>query len=384
MGRKQTLRLALALLLVAVLVTLVAGLFISLQQIQQLAADGKSVIPPDGKAYYGVQLSWEKDTPEAYTSRLGKAPAVFGDYRSFPLTSADRQALSREVDQVAAVHGKLMLTLEPREGLSKVTERTAHDLSSTLDGYNSRGVDIFVRFAQEMNGSWYPWGQHPAAYVSTFRVVAKAIHQNTLRSFMVWAPNYGGGYPFLGGAYNVRPGTADFQALDTNHDGVLTMADDPYGPYYPGDASVDWVGFTDYHWGNSWPWGHNDLPEVGKFVADLTGIYHGLLGDERAVPNFYAAYAVGHKKPFVLTETSALYNPDRTDGAPDYAIKMDWAKQVFAPNLLTQFPRFKMALWFEHYKSETGTGPVDWRVTSNLQVLTGYKSVLPNWLIFSH
>jgi hypothetical protein len=215
-------------------------------------------------------------------------------------------------------------------------------------------------------------------------MVANAVHQNTLRSFMVWTPNYGGGYPFHGGAYDVQPGTPDFQALDTNHDGVLTMADDPYGPYYPGDAYVDWVGFTDYHWGNSWPWGHNDLPEANKFVANLTGTYHGLLGDERAVPDFYATYAVGHKKPFVLTETSACYNPKQTDGASNYAIKIDWAKQVFAPNLLTQFPHIKMVLWFEHYKSETGTGTVDWRVTSDPTILAGYKSVLPNWLTFSH
>ncbi len=341
------------------------------------------VIPPDGSAYYGVQLSWDVDTPAAYTSRLGKAPLVYGDYRTFPLSSTDKLTLSQEVDEIAAAHGKLMLTLEPWGGLSTVTATAISDLVSALADYNSRGVDVFVRFAQEMNGSWYPWGQHPIAYVSAFRNVAKAVHQGTSKSVMVWGPNYGGGYPFPGGAYDVQPGTTAFKTLDTNHDGVLTMDDDPYGPYYPGDAYVDWVGFTDYHWGNSWPWGENDLPEAGKFVADLTGTYNGLLGDETAVPDFYATYAVGHNKPFVLTETSALYNPDRTDGASDYDIKMDWANQVFASDLTTQFPRFKMVLWFEHYKSETGTGTVDWRVTYDPTILAGYQSVLPNWLIFA-
>ena len=350
----------------------------------QAAVSSPIAIPPNGYAYYGVQLSWDVDTPAAYASRLGKTPVVYGDFVAFPLNTTDKLAMSQEVDQIAAVHGKLMLTLEPMGGLNAVTSAAIRDLVTVLANDNARGVDIFVRFAQEMNGSWYPWGQQPTAYVSAFRNVAKAVHQGAPKSAMVWAPNYGGGYPFSGGAYNPKPGTPNFQTLDTNHDGVLTMDDDPYGPYYPGDAFVDWVGFTDYHWGNSWPWGANVLPEAGKFVADLTGTYNGLIGDERAVPDFYATYAVGHNKPFVLTETSALYNPNRTDGASNYDIKMSWANQVFASNLTTQFPRIKMVLWFEHYKVETETGNIiDWRVTYDPTILAGYKSVLPNWLIFS-
>ncbi|HEX9135113.1 MAG TPA: hypothetical protein VF844_22735 [Ktedonobacteraceae bacterium] len=340
-------------------------------------------IPPDGSAFYGVQLSWDDDTPAAYASRLGKTPVVYGDYRTFPLSSTDMLALSQEVDQIAAIRGKLMLTLEPWGGLSTVTWKPIHDLVSALANYNSRGVDVFVRFAQEMNGSWYPWCQQPAAYITAFRKIARNVHLYAPNSVMVWGPNYGGRYPFNGGAYNAQPGTTDFETLDTNRDGVLTMDDNPYSPYYPGDSYVDWVGFTDYHWGNSWPWGENDLPEAGTFVANLTGKYNGLLGDERALPNFYATYAVRHNKPFVLTETSALYNPDQPEGASNYDIKMDWANQVFASNLTTQFPHVKMILWFEHYKSEIGTGTVDWRVTYDPTILAGYQSVLPSWLIFA-
>ena len=32
--------------------------------------------------------------------------------------------------------------------------------------------------------------------------------------------------------------------MDTNGDGVVDNLDDPYEPYYPGDASVDWVGMS--------------------------------------------------------------------------------------------------------------------------------------------
>ena len=34
--------------------------------------------------------------------------------------------------------------------------------------------------------------------------------------------------------YGALPGTAEFRALDTNHDGHVTAKDDPWEPYYPG------------------------------------------------------------------------------------------------------------------------------------------------------
>ena len=56
------------------------------------------------------------------------------------------------------------------------------------------------------------------------------MHEHAPGSAMMWAPNYGGGYPFAGGQHEAEPGSADFAALDTDGDGALTMADDPYAP----------------------------------------------------------------------------------------------------------------------------------------------------------
>lgn len=244
-------------------------------------------------------------------------------------------------------------------------------------------MDVYVRFAHEMNGSWYAWGEQPAEYVRAFRVVADAVHQRAPRSQMVWAPSYAGGYPFAGGKYEAHPGTIDFAALDTDHDGKLTMRDDPYAPYYPGDAYVDWVGLTDYFWGNTWPWGQNQLPPPGKFVAQLTGKDKGPNGDEDTLPDFYATYAEGHNKPFVLAETAALYNPTRSDGASSQDIKLAWANQVFA-GVAEHFPKTKMVLWFEYNKHESDTGtPIDWQATDDPAVLDGFRNLLPPWLVFA-
>lgn len=78
-----------------------------------------------------------------------------------------------------------------------------------------------------------------------------------------------------------------------------------------------------------------------------------------------------------------LYSPDWADGASNYDIKMNWANQVFASDIATQFPRLKMILWFEQAKHEYGTGYVDWRVTRDPQILAGFQSALPSRLRFA-
>ena len=330
------------------------------------AATPPVAVPADGRAYFGVHLDSGTDTPAAYAQRSGLKPAVFGRFAHFPMTSGGKAELAPFVDDLAARGGALLLTLEP-QGLASVTDAAAADLATTLGGYNARGVDVFLRFAHEMNGSWYSWGQQPAAYKAAFRTVAAQVRASAPRTAMLWAPNYGGGYPFTGGTYAAKAGTADFAALDTDSNGVLNMADDPYTPYYPGDDIVDWVGLTAYHFGNAWPWGENEVPEAGKFGQLLTGTYtgNGLYENQSAVPDFYASFAVAKAKPMAVAETSAFFNesPPRP-GDTAYAIKSAWLEQVYATSTRDRFPLVKLVNWFEIRKYEgEAQGVVDWRLT---------------------
>jgi hypothetical protein len=302
--------------------------------------------------------------------RSGLEPASYGQFIDLPLTETSKQSLSGVVDAVAARSAKLFLTVEPMAGLDAVTPAVAQDLATTVAGYNARGVDVFVRFAHEMNGSWYPWGQQPAAYVAAFRRVADAVHATAPRTAMVWAPNYGGGYPFSGGTYSARAGSADFNAMDTDGTGALSMSDDPCQPYYPGDASVDWVGLTLYHFGNAWPYGENETPEAGKLAQQLRGTYNGngRYEDQSALPDFYADLPVGHGKPMVLAETGALYNETPPQpGSSEYDVKAAWVNQVYGEGARAAFPQLKMVNWFEVRKYEA-KGTVDWRATANASV----------------
>lgn len=335
--------------------------------------------PPDGHAYFGVQLDWSTDTPASYAARLGRAPAVYGRFASFPLSDADTTLLTVGVEQIAAQHAMFDLTLKPDGGLETVTPASATALAATLAEWNRLGVDVLLRFAHEMNGTWYSWGQRPIEYIKAYRMIADAVHKVALKTVMVWSPNQGGGYPYTGGQYSAQPGTADFAALDTNHDGRLTGDDDAYSPYYPGDNYADWVALSLYSWGCQFPWGKNLVPEPNKFIDQVTGTFaDNHCTDDRALQNFYALFAQGHHKPMALSETGALYNEAQAGiGASALDIKKAWMSQVLDPKLSTIFPLLKEENWFEFHQFEASTqSMVDWRLTTDPAVLQVLKSYL--------
>jgi hypothetical protein len=338
----------------------------------------RTSLGPSSGVLVGVNLDWAHDSPGAIDARLGRTPAVWVQFVALPFAAADRSSLAGFVDAVAGQGGIALLTVQPDDGLGLVDDAAIGDLVGAVAAANERGVPVIVRFAHEMNGSWYPWGEQPDEYVAAFRRVAAAIHAGTTDAAMLWAPNDGGGYPFAGGAYEATPGTPDFAVLDTNGDGRLSMDDDPYGPYYPGDDAVDWVGMSVYHWGDRWPWGANVLPEPGKFAAKLTGTYDGMGGDERPLPDFYAGYAVGHAKPMAIPETAAFYRPSAADGARELAVKRAWWRQVFSAETLARFPRLRLVDWFDWRKFETEVDDVvDWRVSADPSIVATFLRDLP-------
>ena len=314
-----------------------------------------SLVPPDGRTWFGMNLDWANQTVAQVTGSLGVTPAVWVQFVGFPLDDAARANLVGFFEQVGAAGAYGLITLEPHDGLSAVTPEAAADLATVLDeAWTDHEVATFVRFAHEMNGSWYPWAQQPEAYVEAFRVVADAVHGATA-SAMVWAPNDGAGYPFSGQEFEAAPGSPERAALDTDGDGDLTSADDPYAPYWPGDDAVDWVGMSLYFWGLQYPWGENELAPAGTFVAQLTGQPTSAHPDERAVPDFYATYAEGHDKPMAIIETAALYDPSG-DGPDEAAVKSAWFEQVFSDETRDRFSRIGMINWFEWRTQEPEVG----------------------------
>lgn len=336
-----------------------------------------SSLVPESGIYFGVNLDWSQTTAADYNARLERRAASYVDFVSFPLQDEDRAELDRFMGQVGAEGGIAVLTTEPSLPLGEITIEQAADLGATLAGYNAAGIPVLLRFAYEMNGSWHSWGQQPNAYVAAFRLVAAEVRARAPRTWMVWSPAYGGGYPFRDAKSALEDLPAeDFAALDTNDDGQLTQVDDSYLPYYPGDDVVDWVGLTVYHWDNTYPWGQNEIPERGKFVRLLRGTHNGLNGDQSAVADFYGVYATEHDKPAIV-ETAALYNP-AVEGDEELAIKQGWWRQVFSSRVARDLPGIKMVIWLEwsRVESEADGDVIDWRVTENPEIRDAFRRQL--------
>lgn len=346
-------------------------------------SDAADLVPEAGTALLGVNLDWGTEQLSQFTSTIGARPASAVVFTELPLTADNRTNLLAAVDQIRGENSSLLITLEPLAGLEAVTDAVIADTATLLSSISDSGVPVVVRFAHEMNGSWYAWGQQPEAYVAAYRALALELDATAPGVAMMWAPNYGGGYPFTGGQFETTVGEPGFDLLDTNGDGVLTMADDPYAPYYPGDDVVDWVGMSLYHWGSTYPWGENEVAEPSKFVDQLRGAYNGLGGDDSSLPDFAATYAEEPGIPLAIPETAAFVTAD-ADPALALQIKQSWWQQVFAADTLEQVPGLAMINWFEWNKFEVEVdGDVDWTIGSDPQIAQAFTADLPDWVRFA-
>jgi hypothetical protein len=375
--------------LVAALAALAVALGVLLLGGPAVAADDEVPTPEPGRPWFGPGIDWTDDSAASYAERLGATPSLYSQRVNYPLTDDDTTYLRQFAGQAATQGSVAAVTLEPVKPLAELTSADAAELAGELaDLHDELDLVILVRFAPEMNGTWYGWAQQPTQYVEAFRTVADAVHATTPYAAMVWSPVYGAGYPF-GAAYgDVDPDReGDTTALDTDGNGLLNGTDDPYGPYWPGEDAVDWVGITLYHFGVDRGREDNDLdpttggdtgddeisegfqpdvaPRPGDVEARLDETYgYGDEGSGRR--SFYERFAERHQLP-VLLETGALWRPDG-DGDPELDIKQSWWRQVFAA--ADDHPLIAGISWLEQRRPEAEVqgDVVDWRATRTDQL----------------
>ena len=121
-------------------------------------------------------------------------------------------------------------TNQPRYALSRI-------IAGDFDGYirswakaaKAWGKPFMLRFAQEMNGNWNPWGvavngNKPGQYVQAYRHIHKLFTSvGATNVIWVWSPNI------------LYPGGASLSSV------------------YPGNPYVNWIGVDGYNWGTSVP-----------------------------------------------------------------------------------------------------------------------------------
>ena len=340
------------------------------------------IIPSTG-VYIGGILKVGQTTIDEFNSLTGIKHKVFMEFLQFPdvlnTSGAEYAKIADFIAACKAANAIPMLTLETfgTDTVPWYESYTADQINEFALMLYNFNVSMFLRWNHEMNGSWYPWGQQPTTYIAKFQEFADVIHSEAKNVAIAWTPNQGWGYPWAGGTYSISPSSPDYSVLDTNKDGVVNDLDDPYSPYYPGDDYVDWVGFSFYHWGNGSNRGVNEVPSTDKW-GQANGIGN-------TIPNFHDIYAVGHDKPMMIAEISALYNVSGSMGgdASEANIKKEWITQVY--NLTNDenvkidesLPSIHMILWFSQLKYEAEvSSEVDWRLTDNQEVVDFYRTIV--------
>jgi hypothetical protein len=348
--------------------------------------------PPRG-AYLGASLSFENlagsgtirdkmaSAMRTWETQAGRKHAIYLQFIPFPHTDGAFPAWNRDpkgwassadfAAAVTTVGATPMITLEPQRPHDFALNWRAGSAAYEATRRYAVAVGqwkkpVFIRFAHEMNGSWYPWaewidrnrnqqrdpgedtGFTASLYRTAFRNVALMFRRFAPNVALVWCPNSG----LLGGPQR-----------------------DTFGPWYPGDDVVDWVGIDAYERGWNMP-GPGARPWGGQFAQTIT---HDAADDPNTPLdesiNFYRTYARGKKKPMMIGETGATlsYRTDLPE-ATRAVLNNDWKTGYFNANeygwmqsvygttaytehpllnpLDTTFPQIKAIVWFQIAKTE--------------------------------
>lgn len=269
----------------------------------------------------------------------------------------------------------------PNQGFAAVQDSDILSLALQLRTYQASNRTVWLRWAPEFAGNWMVYGLQPTEFKALWTRMYNIIKAEAPDTVVVWSPNVGYSYPY-GATLSSVASAADKAALDTNHDGQLTSADDPYSPYYPGDAYVDWIGISLYYKGPNFV--NKNVDQPAGFVYDLI---HGLnpfpSNGYRNTVDWYQTYCVQKPtKACIFSEAGAAWHSSASlvQSAENTQAQMQqaWWQDVFLnESFRQQHPRIRGYFQFEFDKFENDGGIVDerdYRLTNNSAVLSAFQT----------
>ncbi|KAI8903567.1 glycoside hydrolase superfamily, partial [Gorgonomyces haynaldii] len=211
--------------------------------------------------YFGAAIDWQVDDPQNFNREIKKQAAIqestfYLDDQDFLVSgNVNSSGIIHQVEDrvswtAALIRGTgavMGMTVIPQVPLQNISLQSFKKVAEKCKMVNEMGVPVMLRFAPEMNGNWYPYGQQPKDYIRYFQNLTALVRNVTNNTAMVWSPASGLGYPFES---QIPRNDTRFVFLDTNGDGTLSEVDDPFTPYYPGDQYVDWVGLVSLYTGS--------------------------------------------------------------------------------------------------------------------------------------
>ncbi len=262
---------------------------------------------------------------DAFKNLVGATPAIVMWYEGWG-SSAPSAFDPMSMNAVASRGAIPMVTWMPWDqtgGVDQPAFALRTIVAGSHDGYIRQwardaaawGKPMYLRFAHEMNGTWYPWspgvnGNTSADYVAAWRHVHDIFQQEGATNVRwVWSPN------------------------------IVGSGAGPFTDMYPGDAYVDWVALDGYNWGPTQPY------SVWRSVADLFGYSYDVLTSIT-------------KKPVMIAETAS------TEVGGN---KADWITQGLLTDVPARLPRVRAVIWFNENKEQ------DWRVDSSAASLSAFQ-----------
>lgn len=142
-----------------------------------LKADGMQ----KNSIYVGVLPDWAHQSPISINQALGKSIAIIGDYIYVTLRGSTpfSQMQYHSPDVIGlkdySVYAPAII---PNFALTSWTSEMSTNLAKEAAYFNTRGVNVWLRFAYEQNGEWMAYGQDPDTYKTVWREVATAVRDN--------------------------------------------------------------------------------------------------------------------------------------------------------------------------------------------------------------
>jgi hypothetical protein len=291
----------------------------------------------DPRRAFGAYVDpWHVDD---WARAVGAAPQLVAKFEAFSLRRAPVESLA-QVQRIGI--RRVLISWEPWnpvpaslgtavQARPQFGYRNLDNAQGAQDGYilafaralaRFRGT-VYLRYAHEMNGYWYPWSRDPAAYVAAWRRIVRLFASAGARNVrFVWSVNPNLYDPAGTWKRSVRP-------------------------YWPGRRYVDVVGSTMINFG-----GAKRYP-VAAFVPRLRWLR--------------ATYA----KPLLLTEVNTAFED-----------RVPWLRDLRA--MLARMPSIEAVAWSQlpsrGKAHQSGTGVVDWDVQTDPAASAALHAIIDDGL----
>jgi Glycosyl hydrolase family 26 len=283
-----------------------------------LSASSAAAVPhPLALGAYIPGASEDPRLIDAFARKAGRRPVIVLSYKDWSSLPFDRD----ELDSIWRRGGVPMITWEPWTSSGRgfplraiAAKRFDRYLRRAAGSARLWGKPLLVRFAQEMNGDWFPWGRGIDGNTARdFRKAWKHIvdlfrYQGATNVRWVWSPNQDSG--------------GEFQLA----------------PFYPGDEWVDWVALDGFDFGGrvGWP----------SFTT--------LFGSS------YDRIAALTDRPMMIAETGA---------GEEGGDKAAWILSALGREA-PRFPRLRVVIWFDATRPDA-----DFRIDSSTSSLRAFRRV---------